>query len=253
MSSPMSNTRRWKQAALVLPPEVSAASVRGALHESEGLPNQDAWSSARGTFGVVLIACDGLGSRAISHIGARAACRAVRTAVKEVHVGRVPRARVCERVEKLWGAFLGKAPPADAATTCRFVWLRPDGRLLAAARGDGLTVLVSRGRPARLLVTTADDSFANLTEALGGSGSWTKQEMPCAGPATIMIATDGVSGDLRVNRVGEFATWLASRLGTKSETARRSIVRRLLLKWPVEKHFDDKTLCVLSSFGRWIA
>ena len=58
------------------------ASVIGPLHVKAGIPNQDSWMARRYKWGNVVVVSDGLGSKAHSDHGSKAACLAVFEAAK---------------------------------------------------------------------------------------------------------------------------------------------------------------------------
>ena len=49
----------------------------GPLHVKTGIPNQDSWMARRYKWGNVVVVSDGLGSKAYSDHGSKAACLAV--------------------------------------------------------------------------------------------------------------------------------------------------------------------------------
>ena len=70
------------------------SSVRGPRHRVEGTANQDAWRVCCRSRFFAAVVCDGLGSRAHSGFGARAACRAVVAAAEGEYVQGSLRERV---------------------------------------------------------------------------------------------------------------------------------------------------------------
>ena len=226
------------------------ASVRGLRNADSGGPNQDAWASGSGRSGEHVVVCDGLGSRRSSDIGARAACLAVRRAVREWPgtdrgVGATHLVRL---VEVLWRLLVAPHSPAECATTCAFVIREPSGALVLAGLGDALVLLRRAdgetlrfgGRPA--------GAFGYETLALGTShrlDDWWTGVVPSGIGRTVILATDGVSDDLAEDRYPAFAAWVANDIGALPPLARRRRLARELRDWPVPRHSADKTLAVL--------
>ena len=114
--------------------EMYGASVRGPRNRREGLVNQDAWVRAAGTFGHLIGACDGMGSRPASDTGARAACQALRRAAGlwPGTASSADPAYLLRLVEILWRLELAPRAPAECASTCTFALREPGGHLLLA-------------------------------------------------------------------------------------------------------------------------
>jgi serine/threonine protein phosphatase PrpC len=228
------------------------ATVRGPRHRQEAAANQDAWLGARGAFGCLIVVCDGLGSRATSAVGARAACTAVRRAVslwpgtasaKPSHLVRL--------VEILWLLLLAPRAPGECATTCMFALRERGGHMVLAGIGDGLALL--RG-PDRTVTSCGGrrDDFGDQTQALGiphrVDDWWITTKGPDGGRA-VVLATDGVSDDLDPRRLGDFVEWLVDDVGGLPGPARSRRLHRELTNWPVPHHIDDKTVAVLAEEG----
>ncbi len=222
-------------------------SVAGPAHADEGRPNEDAWLarvSARGGFAVV---CDGLGSRPLALLGARAATRAASRAWRQWSTA--PHAELADfvrLVEVLWRLELGPVALADACTTLLFAGLRADGSGLVAQLGDGLTLVSLSGGPARVLTPERQD-FASCSLALGAPhtlADWTLSPLPAFPPRSLaLLTTDGISDDLVPEHRGAFAARLRDEYGATPGAARR--LRAALHDWPVPHHRDDKTLVLL--------
>ena len=75
---------------------------------------------------------------------------------------------------------------------------------LAAQPGDGLALLRTQ-RGLEWVVGPRAAGFANETDALGHSASWTSRTFPREGGAVVLLATDGVEGLMVRNRAG---TWI---------------------------------------------
>ena len=227
-----------------MPVDLVGASVRGPGHRRDGLPNQDAWGhGSSGGYRVVVVA-DGLGSRPLAELGAKAACVAVREAF--VAWIRHPEASddvLLGLVHLFWRARLGAIDPNDAATTCLFAALRDDGSGWTGQLGDGLVLLDGPGGP-EPLATPSERRFGNETAALGVTrrlSTWTTRRLP-SGSRRLLLCTDGVADDLLPDRYVHLLDWLDDEILPEPPATRWRALAAELRAWPTPHHVDDKTL-----------
>ena len=225
---------------------VVASSVRGPGHRRAGLPCQDAWLAVpdpRASFAVV---CDGMGSRPLSREGARAATLAARGAWRawcRSPVGSIE--DLVRLLEVGWRLRLGTLPPEDCATTCLLYAEDLHGRAALAQLGDGLVArkLADGTVPVHPSVT---ESFG-LTHALGCPHTLADWSMtfvpPLEGGEALLLATDGVSEDLKPSRLADLLGWVIDDIAPLPRAGRQ--LASELRSWPVPHHQDDKTLLVM--------
>lgn len=232
-----------------MPIELFGASVSGPVHIAAGLPNQDAWGHAMVRGHRVVVVADGLGSRARAQDGSRAAVAAVPEALRAwVRYSDAPVEVLLGLVHLLWRAELAPIEPDEAATTCLFAVVAPDGSGLVAQLGDGL-VLVGDGAEAEALAKRPDDSFANQTLALGVTrriGAWHWRRL-APGTRRFLLCTDGVADDLLPDRHPALLDWLEQDLLSLPPQQRWRTLARELRDWPTPRHTDDKTLAFIWS------
>lgn len=225
---------------------VVASSVRGPSHTRDGLRCQDAWLAVADARASMAVVCDGLGSRARSREGSRAATLAVRDAWRlwrRSPVGTVE--DLIRLVEVAWRLRLGQVPAEEAATTCLLYAEDNHGRAAQAQLGDGL---IARRSPAGAVTVhpTRSEGFG-FTLALGAPhtlADWSLTLVKPLGPAEVLlIATDGVSEDLEPDRLGDLAAWVVDELGPLQRPGRA--LAHELRHWPVPHHQDDKTLLAM--------
>ena len=228
--------------------------MRGPSNRRQGRPNQDAWIRVEGAFGHLIGVCDGMGSRPASDIGARAACRALRQAIRcwpGITSCADPRFFV-RLVEIIWRLELAPYPPAQCATTCLFVLREPDGHLLLGGLGDGMILVREGDGSIATLGEHGLDNFGNETLALGvphRMDDWWIETKPPGLGRMVVLATDGIADDLDPSKLHLFTDWLARDIGCLSPKLRWRRLCRELRNWPVPHHVDDKTVAVLAEMA----
>jgi len=224
------------------------ASVRGPEHSRTGLPNQDAWLRRITKGANLVVVCDGLGSRPQSATGSRAACLAVADAVRYwVAQPKVPPEMLLRLVHSLWNMRVHATGRDVCATTCLFAVVTKDERLLLAQLGDGLVML--KTPQGDTILEPPSDRFGNTTTGLGIAANvreWRFHFEPhFTGPASILLATDGVADDLLPEKRADFLTFLTNQYGKQPAPQRSHAIANQLRAWPTPKHLDDKTVAVL--------
>lgn len=225
---------------------VIASSVRGPAHATEGLPCQDAWLAVPDDRAALAVVCDGLGSRPGSRAGARAATRAVRDAWRLWKRSPCGTAEDLVRlVEPSWRLRLRELAPDQASTTCIVYAEDEHGGAAHAQLGDGL--LARRRGDSSVSVHPATDTEFGMTLALGtphALADWSLERVAqIARGEILLLASDGVSEDLDLARLGDLAAWVVQELGPLRRPG-AALVRELRA-WPVPHHRDDKTLLVM--------
>ncbi|MDD9980581.1 MAG: protein phosphatase 2C domain-containing protein [Gammaproteobacteria bacterium] len=225
------------------------ASVRGPLHQREARANEDAWLHAKGTYGVMAVVCDGLGSRPNARVGSQAACLAVKEAVLRWSQSQgAPLRYLSNLIEVLWRLRIHPLEPSSAATTCLLVLASRSGAWVLGGVGDGL-VLARTGRELCTVMGSRRAGFSNETTGLGisqGSRAWTLVQLaPTREDRMVVLATDGVSDDLIPEKLDGFCDWLVSSFGDLTPSRRWRRLAAELQAWPTPGHLDDKTLAVV--------
>ena len=222
------------------------ASVAGPAHRALRKPNEDQWLGASGAFGSLVVVSDGLGSKDRARHGARKACVATLRAVREWHKnGTGSLDDLVGRIEPLWLEEIAPFDRSDCAATCLLALAHHDGRAYVAALGDGMAAVRTCGAIERVEHPRAS-GFSNETQSLGSGGVWAKRCFECSEIDIAVLASDGVSDDLRPDRLADFVAWLKDEIAAFSPVARWRSLRRELNEWPTPRHLDDKTIAVLA-------
>jgi serine/threonine protein phosphatase PrpC len=223
----------------------------GPGHRRAGLPNQDAWLLRRTPLGELLVVADGLGSRALSHLGARAACGAAIEALALTQVrGAAPDSEILlAALHARWLERVWPHDPRACATTCLLA-LRSGPVLLLAQLGDGMVMACGAGAGPGLLLPSRVDDFGNQTECLRERHAplaWRVARLGAADWAGVLLCTDGIADDLTPGQETAFVHAVLAQARGSSARAQRRAARRWLDEWPVPGHTDDKTIgCLLA-------
>lgn len=224
------------------------ASVIGPGHLATGKPNQDAWASFHHIWGDGVVVSDGLGSKDLSDFGSKAACRAVKMAVRRFATAKATgtRPNLLEDIRDGWLESIAPLDPKDVYATCIFAFRLGDGIVRMGLLGDGCAAAVKQDRTVKSLSDDKTASFANVTDALTpatSEGQWSLIEVPESECEAVVLCTDGVSDDLD-DLDGFMTGFVAANRGLARATAARQ-ARKMFDDWPVPKHSDDKTIACL--------
>lgn len=222
------------------------ASVAGPAHRALRRPNEDQWFGASGAFGSLVVVSDGLGSKSQARHGAKKACIATLRAVRAWH-----KAGMCSiddlvgRIEPFWLEEIAPFDRGDCAATCLLALAHVGGCAYLAALGDGMVAVRVQGVIERV-EHPRGSGFSNETQSLGSGGVWATRCFECSEIDIAVLASDGVSDDLRSDRLADFIAWLNDEFAHLQPVTRWRSLRRELTHWPTPRHLDDKTIAVLA-------
>lgn len=224
------------------------ASVVGPSHAGAGRENEDTWASVKATEGAVIAVADGVGSVAHARQGSQAAVD-VALQVGQQWLRRVLEAeRIPAAVTAGWAGTVAVGEPGlrDFATTIAVAGVRSDGSTALAWLGDGLV----RAEVAGHIFGSSDhDDIWDATPALNGSipdPRWQVTEAAGFGVGDgIVLATDGVRDDLRMERVPGLIRAISDAVAASNENAVAARLEDDLAAWATPGHRDDKTIAFL--------
>jgi serine/threonine protein phosphatase PrpC len=149
------------------------------------------------------------------------------------------------RIELLWLEEIIPFDRSDCAATCLLALAHRDGRTFVAALGDGMAAVRTHGAIERVEHPRAS-GFSNETQSLGSGGVWAKRCFERTEVDIAVLASDGVSDDIRPDRLADFVAWLKEEIATLQPVNRWRSLQRELNEWPTPRHLDDKTIAVLT-------
>lgn len=230
---------------------ITGASVTGAAHILERLPDQDSFKYRRYGYGAVMAVADGVGSDRYSHFGSKAAVQAVHEAFCAYACGDIGRAQITKTIYRQYVSLLKTQYRSAASTTCLFAAHLFDQGLYLGLVGDGIICGSINGQP--LLMKKGSGSFTNIVEPLSpkrAAPAWTTKFIPAARLDSIrlMLATDGVSEDILPNKEADFACYLLERVDARRAEERRRRLLELLKDWQTPRSLDDKTVVLYQHF-----
>lgn len=225
------------------------ASEIGPLHTKVGIPNQDSWLVHSYSWGNVVVVSDGLGSKAHSDHGSKAACLAVVEAANSYE--RNIDANIVDILHLIHANWLVKiAPftPSDCSSTCLFV-VQTKEQILLGRLGDGIIVALGETEESHYLLSdNKQDSFSNYTNCLQHEfmpDLWETATIESTECNAVVLCTDGISDDLLPEKQIAFAQQLYSAYVDLETKERQEDLNRWLNEWPVPGHSDDKTIACL--------
>lgn len=224
----------------------AGVSIIGPLHAESGSPNQDVIGLWGWRNGWIMTVCDGLGSKLKSHVGARVAAHVARRVIRTGMSWDDMRGLV-QAIYQSWIDELGPTTIDDAATTFLLAACDSSGKVIAAQIGDGIVLYSSQGK--FHVLTPPRAGFVNQTSGLGISKSfndWSIANLTLSQPGDgILLATDGISDDLRPDRQEEFFRSMGKQVVRRKRRGAKKWFREQLECWPTPGHCDDKTLGII--------
>lgn len=212
----------------------------GPGHLLDNSPNQDAYQVRNLTHGFLLVVCDGMGSKSLSHIGSAMACKAVCEIVDAVSFSTGSR-ELIESIYSRWLQLMDGIPPNESVTTCLFCWGDGNGQVRSFQLGDG--VILAKN----LAISETRSGFSNETTGLGVSkkySDWMVCNFSLDRGDAVVLMTDGISEDLADGSALELLNTMSERFHGMSPRRVKKELRKELMAWPTPNHLDDKTIAV---------
>jgi serine/threonine protein phosphatase PrpC len=212
----------------------------GPGHLLDGSPNQDAYMTRKLARGFLLVVCDGMGSKPLSHIGSTMACQAVHEIIDGANFLTDSR-EIIGGIYRRWLQLLGSIDPKDSVTTCLFCWGDGNGSVRSFQLGDGL--ILARD----LALPEIRSGFGNETTGLGISknySDWVAGEFHLGPGDAAVLMTDGISEDLAAGSEVQLLNAMQDSFHTMSSRRVKKQLQKELIGWPTPNHLDDKTIAL---------
>ena len=226
------------------------ASVKGPSNKSKKKPKEDAWLGVKRSWGHLIVACDGMGSKENARDGAIEACHAVKNAVQLWQAFNVPIDFLFKTIDLFWRYRIHPLKPVNCATTCMFAYLNNQNEMIIAQLGDGVCVIRDNKGGVELL---EDDNlgFTNTTIGLGitqKTQDWRYSIVKTFSLGwSVLLATDGVSEDVEKSRLGDMTNDIVNEYRNYNPRKRWETLCYELRNWATPHHLDDKTITLLWS------
>ena len=223
--------------------------VIGPLHVRASIPNQDSWMARRYKWGNVVVVSDGLGSKAHSDHGSRAACLAVFEAAKSYQNNtEVNIVDILRLIHANWLVKIAPFSPSDCSATCLFA-IQIEGIITLGRLGDGMIAAFGAAEENHLILSdNKQDSFSNYTNSLQQEFKpyqWEIATIESSKCKAVVLCTDGISDDLLPEKRMIFAQELYYSYADMEPEERKRDLKCWLNEWPVPGHSDDKTIACL--------
>ena len=219
-------------------------SVTGPAHLRDNLPNQDYTMGRLFHKGMAIAVADGLGSKALSHLGSKAACESVMAATQFIIKHNIQNETVLPRmIHAFWCAMLVDYDLKECGTTINYAIILEDYCYIGKL-GDGMILLEYDQENPQIFDRDQEDSFSNLTNSLSEHfrpEEWQTKKLSSQSLKMIFMCTDGISEDLMSEHRVTFAKELLVNCLKSSKKVRSRFTKKILQNWPVVGHSDDKS------------
>lgn len=219
--------------------------LRGKLHKKNHMPNQDNYLVYNSKSFTLAVVCDGMGSKKYSHIGSRRLCKIIKKQVKiALSSGKFNAIELLVKIQACWLSKLFPFSLKNCDTTCLFCIIS-ENNILFCQLGDGI-IAIKTNEDVEIIKTKEDD-FSNETKGIGKSkiNDWAikiiKKEINIK--YEILLGTDGVSEDLKLEMLSEFISTINSNVSGKY--SKNKYLNNILRNWPNRFSNDDKTIVVV--------
>jgi serine/threonine protein phosphatase PrpC len=232
----------------------NAISVRGERHKRNDEYNQDFFTcNIKNQIKYVIVA-DGLGSANQSHIGSKQAVELmeqliIESIMEEDNLSELDMEALNREFYERWkSSFSDYLREYD--TTLQYLLILKQG-ILVGGIGDGLTLYAMKNEV--VYKKEEKNNFSNQTYSLASDHAldyfnvfYTPITFADELPIVFIIATDGVSDDLKPDMLDQLPVHLYQELKEKGVIGLQQEIGDWILNWQTKNHSDDRTFCVLT-------
>lgn len=232
----------------------NAISVKGERHRRNNENNQDFFICNLDNELKYAIVADGLGSAKHSHIGSKKAADLLEKMINENFNAEADLSEI--EVYEFNSKFLEKWKMSfhddfrDFDTTLLYLIIFTHG-ILVGSIGDGL-ILYSMNNDI-VYIKEKKNFFSNQTYSLASDhaidffdSSYTSVHFKNHLPLIFILATDGVSDDLKPELLNQLPVFLYEELREKGVIGMQEVIEDWINNWETQNHSDDRTFCLLA-------
>jgi serine/threonine protein phosphatase PrpC len=233
---------------------LNAISVIGESHKKNNEFNQDYFKCNIKSQIKYVIVADGLGSSKHSHSGSEKAVELLEQMINEnlnnenifleTDINEFNR-----RLLEKWRASFPNNPK-DYDTTLLYLILFKHG-VLVGSIGDGLILYSMKNEV--VYIKEDKNAFSNQTYSLASinaldyfKATYTHMKIIDELPIIFILATDGVSDDLKPNMLKHLPAYLYVELKEKGVIGMQKLLTDWIVDWETQNHLDDRTFCILT-------
>ncbi|WP_223592407.1 PP2C family serine/threonine-protein phosphatase [Neobacillus bataviensis] len=238
--------------------ELNAVSVTGTRNKQENNKNQDAFVCKATEEAIYMAVADGLGSCKFSEKGSRLAIECLEDWIKN-DIKKYPypsddmitilNSKLIDR----WRMKITEGHYKDYDTTLLYAILLND-HLIVGGIGDGMILChIDKGVKE---YSWDKHEFSNRTLSLSANnakdcirGELVILNSSCY-PITLIMATDGVSEDLKPDMKAALPTYLHQRLMEADVITVQDEIEQWVLNWKTDNHTDDRTFCMVNIYNK---
>ena len=223
------------------------ASLIGKSHTKTNQPNQDSYLISTKKKYSLSVVCDGLGSKEYSHLGSKTLCETInKYAYKSFKKKNFDIDNLISLLQEKWEESLFPLSSVVADTTCIFTIITKR-KIIMCQIGDGLCAIKINDEIE--LLPTPQREFSNETLTFGKSqpSDWAIKiiDRKKDSKYSILMCTDGISEDLKMDFLGEFIEELSNSINKKDKSKDNQFLLEILNNWPNKYSNDDKTMVVI--------
>ncbi len=208
-------------------------SIKGTYHAYAKLPNQDAFLIRKNQKGLLLVLCDGLGSKKDSQVGAKRLCESVEKALSVVDIQDCNLELFNKVIFSIWECLLYPLRVCDALSTLQLVFINKEKAFIGKV-GDGLLAVL--GEENRLLRENKQD-LAHLTTPFNRNTLLTWEVLGSEKINALFLCTDGLDESLIDTKRLDFVKDIVNEFKYKNKASKKC--HTLLKK---HKFYDDTSL-----------
>ncbi|WP_104748155.1 protein phosphatase 2C domain-containing protein [Helicobacter cetorum] len=210
-------------------------SIKGIYHVYANLPNQDAFLIRKNQKGLLLVLCDGLGSKKDSLVGAKKLCESVEKALNIIDIRNCNLELLDKVIFSIWECLLYPFETCNALSTLQFVFINETKTFIGKV-GDGLLAIL--GEENKLFRESKQD-LTHFTTPFNCNTLLTWEVLESKKIDALFLCTDGLDESLIDAKRLDFVKDIINEFKYKNRASKKCYT---LLK--NHKFYDDTSLII---------